>query len=80
MKYINVRESDERRKFAKEAANYLDKNPDKKTYTSGEVVCGALFAARWNDDSVLVLTIDQMEEPEVYTCLAVADHSEGEIK
>lgn len=56
----------ERLEFAREAGDYFLKNPEKETYTRGEIEPDCLFAIRWGADrgaahAVLVLQVAEAE-------------------
>lgn len=53
--------------FAKLAMQCFSENPNKATFTTGEIEYDALFAVRWGmgEDCALVFTIG--DEPIIYT-------------
>lgn len=68
MQLIDLKEQEEQVAFAKEAAAFFAKNPDKHTMTRKEVVPGCLFALRWGagDDCVAVIKLDDFHQPVIY--------------
>lgn len=68
MRFINLNEQDRQTTFAREAAAYFAEDSQCKTYTSGDITPGCLFAIRWGggDDCVAVIKLDDFHEPTCY--------------
>ena len=65
---IDFDKEKELEEFARAAAKHFEKNPQHTSFSEKELEAGCLIALRWGlgDDCVLVLKIDDFEQPRVY--------------
>lgn len=66
MRIVRLEEEEEYTKFVEAAGACFRQDPLKQTYAEGDPRCDSLLAIRWNEATILVVKIDQIEEPRLY--------------
>ena len=74
-KVVYLKDEEAKNKFAKEAAKYFSKHPDKYSFTIGEIEPDCFFALRWGmfEDCVLIFKLHENFEPIIYSQIIKED-------